>query len=106
MGWEKSNRRFDLPKNWESLRKQVFARDGYRCTDEDARTGLRCSRPAEECDHLGKRTDHRLEMLTSLCTYHHSLKSASQGAAASQRNRERISQRFRRTEREPGTPLP
>ena len=73
--WEGSDRRSFLPSNWPALRQKRFRLDGYQCTAKDANTGLRCTGPAEECDHIGDREDHRIEMLRSLCSWHHRLKT-------------------------------
>lgn len=101
MGWETSNRRKDLPPNWNKVRQERFKVDGYRCTARDE-YGQRCTFAAEECDHIGKRTDHRIEMLRSLCTWHHSKKTAEQGQEAMRKKMNKINQRFRITEKHPG----
>lgn len=100
-GWQNSDRRDHLPPNWASLRKACFRRDGNRCTAKNA-YGERCPEVAEECDHLGERDDHRLHMLTSLCSWHHGKKSGQQGAAARAKIIRRNKQKFRRTEAHPG----
>lgn len=102
MAWETSDRRRFLPKDWDRLRAQRFEMDGHRCTFRDPDTRERCSAEAEECDHIGARTDHRLHMLRSLCSYHHAKKSSSEGRAALDAKRAIIDQRFRRTEPHPG----
>lgn len=102
MPWETSRRRETLPANWRTLRRQVFRRDGNRCTFHDSVTGKRCSSPAEECDHIGAPTDHRLQMLRSLCGYHHGIKSGSQGGLARAKLLRKQNDRFRRTEEHPG----
>lgn len=80
--WAGSTRRDTLPRDWARIRTQVFRRDGYRCTEETAMG--RCTEVATDCDHLGEPTDHRLEMLTSLCGPHHAAKSSRQGVQARQ----------------------
>lgn len=101
MAWAGSDRRESLPSNWDRLRKRRFRMDGYRCTATDA-YGNRCTEPAEECDHIGDREDHRIDMLRSLCKWHHGKKSGSQGAAAARKKRQEIDKRFRRVETHPG----
>lgn len=101
-GWQNSDRRDHLPGNWQALRKAVFRRDGHRCTAADPNTGLRCPEPAEECDHVGKRDDHRLSQLTSLCRWHHGKKTGAQGAKAAHIARAKANKRFRRVEEHPG----
>lgn len=101
-GWQNSDRRDHLPSNWAALREQRFKMDGYRCTAKDPSTDERCPEPAEECDHLGRRDDHRLHMLTSLCTWHHGKKSGHQGAKAMWARKKAHEKKFRRTEEHPG----
>jgi hypothetical protein len=75
--------------------------DGHRCTARDAYQE-RCAEPAEECDHIGDRDDHRIEMLRSLCKWHHGKKSGAQGAEAAAKARAFHNKKFRRTEAHPG----
>lgn len=101
-GWQNSDRRDFLPANWEQLRQERFRIDGYRCTGKNDSDGSRCTGPAEECDHIGRRTDHRIEMLRSLCEWHHARKSSAEGARARHAILRANSQKFRRTEAHPG----
>ena len=78
-GWKgssKSNRREELPEDWEQLRKDQFARDGGRCT-HILPSGARCPNVANQADHVGDKWDHA--HLTSLCEMHHRKKTAQQG---------------------------
>jgi len=100
-GWSSSNRRQDLPSNWPALRQKRFKLDGYRCTWTNP-YGERCVEPAEECDHIGERTDHRIEKLRSLCEYHHGQKSGREGAEARARQWRKNNSKFRRSEQHPG----
>lgn len=100
-GWKNSNRREDLPSNWDAIRLQRFRIDGNRCTWTNV-YDERCLGPAEECDHIGKRTDHRIEMLRSLCSHHHGIKSGQEGAAAKSAVWRENNSKFRRTEEHPG----
>jgi 5-methylcytosine-specific restriction protein A len=75
--------------------------DGFRCTYRNV-YNERCDGPAEECDHIGDRDDHRVFMLRSLCTFHHGKKSGTQGAQAGAALRRKHNSRFRREERHPG----
>lgn len=102
MGWETSDRRQHLPANWRAIRERRFKLDGYQCTALDANTDERCTGPAEECDHIGSRDDHSIEMLRSLCKWHHSQKTARQGARAAAARRKKMANRFRREEKHPG----
>ncbi len=101
-GWVNSDRREHLPANWTKLREQRFKIDGYRCTAYMESDNTRCTGPAEECDHIGKRTDHRIQMLRSLCSWHHQRKSSREGAAAYNKIMRENRSRFRRTEEHPG----
>lgn len=101
MGWETSDRREHLPPNWRSLRRQCFSRDGYRCV-AILSNGLRCKEVPTECDHIGDRDDHRLEMLQSLCEFHHGKKTGQQGAAAKWKAKRRIESKFFKPESHPG----
>ena len=100
-GWAGSDRRSHLPADWEKIRAKRFQMDQYQCTATDI-YGVRCLSPAEECDHIGSRDDHRLEMLRSLCTWHHGKKSGQQGAQAAARKRRQNGKKFLRTEGHPG----
>lgn len=100
-GWTNSNRREDLPSDWDKRRQARFRADGYRCTWENV-YGERCLGPAEECDHIGQRTDHRHEVLRSLCTFHHGIKSGQEGAAAKSAIWRKNNSKFRREEAHPG----
>lgn len=100
MAWENSDRLEHLPADWKKRRRDRFRRDGYQCTYRDE-FGERCNSPAEECDHIGSRDDHRIEMLRSLCSYHHGKKSGSQGGSASARARRSRTKKFDRTETHP-----
>lgn len=81
----RSARTVQLPKNWPSLRRLVFKRDGYACTWTDH--GARCGQPATDVDHIGDPSDHDLANLRALCSPHHRRRSASQGGRAAQAKR-------------------
>jgi len=98
--WEGSDRRARLPLNWESLRREVLARDGGRC--RWIQDGRRCGAPATDVDHIRPGDDHSLSNLRSLCGPHHQRKSSSEGAFALARKRKQIHKRFRRDEKHPG----
>lgn len=99
-GWKNSNRRSELPADWDRIRKVVLERDGYTCTERYS-TGERCGRKATDVDHVRRGNDHRLSNLRSLCGWHHDRKSASEGAAELYRIKKEIHSRFRRTEAHP-----
>lgn len=85
-----------LPKGWASIRMGVLARDGHRCTTILA-DGTRCRYKATEVHHLGSADDHRPEMLTAICKWHHKKETARQANAA----KVRVTQR-RQPEKHPG----
>lgn len=100
-GWSGSSatdRRDTLPPDWEWRREERKKIDGYRCTEIiEARNGgrFRCSATTDlECDHVGDRHDHRLEMLRTKCKRHHGKKTSRQGNDA-QRERKRATRRDR-----------
>lgn len=99
--WSGSDRRHQLPANWGSLRRQVLARDGHRCTARST-AGDRCTETATDVDHIRRGQDHSLDNLRALCSWHHSRKSAAEGAAAAAARRRRIANRWRRSEPHPG----
>jgi 5-methylcytosine-specific restriction enzyme A len=85
-----------LPKDWASIRRGVLRRDAHRCTAILA-DGTRCKERATEVHHLGSPSDHRPEMLTAICEWHHKKETARQANA----NKKRITQR-RQAEPHPG----
>lgn len=99
--WRGSDRRSELPPDWEARRRRVFRRDGHRCTARDT-LGQRCEEPATDCDHIVPGGNHDDTNLTSLCAWHHQKKSSREGAAAKAANYRRQDRKFRRTEGHPG----
>ncbi|MFD5838209.1 HNH endonuclease [Streptomyces collinus] len=91
--WAGSNRRAELPADWQSrIRPFVLARDEHRCRNRIGRQV--CGRRANQVDHIGDRDDHRPENLQALCEDCHNRKSSRQGndarwAARMQRPAER-----------------
>jgi 5-methylcytosine-specific restriction protein A len=94
--WKGSNRRAELPADWETaIRPRILARDGYQCTwIED---GVRCTARATDVDHIGDKHDHSDENLRGICDWHHKKRTAAQGNAA----RKRVPEK-RRPEPHPG----
>jgi 5-methylcytosine-specific restriction enzyme A len=78
-----------LPKGWPAIRRRVLRRDGHRCTALLA-DNTRCKEPATEVHHLGSANDHRDEMLTAICAWHHKKETARQANA----NKKRVTQRY------------
>lgn len=94
MTWQ-GKRRKQLPSNWGAIRKRVLERDGYRCTHitPSANTApvngvvfgiipMRCTERATEVHHINGPTDHRLESLRAICSYHHNLETQAEAAEA------------------------
>jgi hypothetical protein len=95
-GWVGSNRRAELPPEWEPvIRPRILKRDEYRCRWID--NGQRCTQPATDVDHKGDKHDHSDRNLRALCAWHHGKRTSEQGNAA----RVRVSNR-RAAERHPG----
>lgn len=67
MAWERSDRRARLPSNWEALREVVKRLAGGLCQ--------RCGAPGNQCDHIIRGDDHRLENLMWLCVDCHRAKT-------------------------------
>lgn len=101
MSWTTSDRRLRLPSNWLQIRLRVLRRDGRQCTARDQH-GVRCAEPATDVDHVRPGDDHREANLTSLCGWHHRVKSSREGGRARAAARRRHDAKFRRTETHPG----
>lgn len=84
MGWETSDRRARLPKDWDKRRLVVLERDGHRCRSIDVQ-GDRCPDRATEVDHVNAGDNHDVSSLQSLCAWHHRLKTNAEAAAARRR---------------------
>ena len=78
MAWSTSNRRKELPKNWEAIRRRVFRRDRGLCQIGDPG----CRGIASEVDHIDRGTDHSLPNLQAVCTPCHARKTRAEAAAA------------------------
>lgn len=82
MGWETSDRRLRLPKNWRTLCREVHKRSGRRC-EFLLPSGARCPRTADGgVDHIIAGDDHRMSNLRDSCQAHHGKKSSAEGLAA------------------------
>lgn len=100
-GWNGSDRRSRLPKDWPERVKAVKDRAGGRCQARLPRSGKRCPRPGTECDHIVENDDHRLENLQWLCHEHHEQKTIAH-AIRSKYRRRRARAPKRAEERHPG----
>ncbi len=90
--WTGSNRRDRLPSNWKEIRSKVLLRDNYRCRAVDEDIGARCGRFANQVDHIIPGPDHGMSNLRSLCSWHHSRKSSTEGNASKKRYTKRRSE--------------
>ena len=78
--WAGSERRAELPPDWPQRRLVVRDRAGGRC--EVVEDGQRCPRAGTDCDHINPGSDHSYANLQWICTQHHAVKSAREGARA------------------------
>lgn len=79
--WENSNRRSQLPDNWNQLKAYIAERDNHRC-QELMRDGTPCQDIGTECDHIEHGNNHSPDNLRMLCKWHHARKSSAEGNAA------------------------
>ena len=96
-GWQESNRRQELPDNWNALRASVIRRAQGRCQWK-LPSGKRCPRPGTDVDHYGDKDDH--SKLRLLCEKHHNDHTAWQAKQAKVKTKQ---SRYRRGEEHPGT---
>lgn len=82
MAWSTSNRRGELPPDWQNRRRRVLRRDRYCTICKENR--------ATEVDHIVRGHDHSDNNLRGLCKTCHAGKSAREGATVSVRNRQAI----------------
>lgn len=100
MAWSSSHRRKRLPPNWSELRTECLRRDPICRWMEHGE--YVCKNPSTEADHIEAKADDH-SRLQGLCSWHHQQKSSMEGAEALAKKRERIAQRFVRTEAHPGS---
>lgn len=81
MPWDTSDRKAELPPDWQARRIRVLRRDGYKCQARDSR-GVKCGAPANQCDHIVHGNNHDEDNLQALCRWHHARKSSAEGNAA------------------------
>ena len=99
MAWDTSNRKHQLPPNWQDLRKQAKARANNIC--EHITDGERCTREGRELHHTGHNEDHRLEVLEWICVQCHKRETWKQARAA--QTAKYVTARKRTPETHPGT---
>lgn len=82
MIWASSDRRSELPPDWDRLRRETLERDSYRCVWPGRWKPLpqRCNRPATDVDHVRRGNDHSARNRQSLCHGHHAAKTARESA--------------------------
>lgn len=78
--WSSSNRRAELPPDWQQRRLQVKARAGGRC--EAARHVAECNGIGTDCDHVNDPRDHSLANLQWLSSPCHKAKTQREAQAA------------------------
>lgn len=84
--WSSSNRRSQLPSDWEQRREQVKARARGLC--EAVAHVAQCDGIGRECDHHADPNDHAIENLRWLSSPCHAAKTQREAQAAKpQRNR-------------------
>lgn len=81
MGWETSNRKAELPREWPSIRRRILTRDRYSCRWPMS-SGSACGAAANQVDHIERGSDHSDANLRALCRWHHDRKSAQEGVEA------------------------
>lgn len=80
-GWQGSDRRSRLPKNWQALRRRVARRDGEVCQVPLPYGGEVCGKPYDDIDHIVPGDDHSPENLRAICSRHHNRKTQQEAAA-------------------------
>jgi 5-methylcytosine-specific restriction endonuclease McrA len=95
MSWSSSNRRSQLPSDWERKRRRVMRRDNWECQIK----GPGCLGSATDVDHVRRGGNHSDENLRAACRACHSRKSSAEGNA---RQNELKALKKRPVERHPG----
>lgn len=80
-GWHRSNRRKELPKDWQKIRAMARLRAGGQC-EHISTSGVRCKRRGTDADHAFDRDLHSLYAIQWLCPEHHKRKTARESWAA------------------------
>lgn len=77
--WESSNRRAELPADWDRRVFAIKARARGRC-EWLSLYGIRCPDPGRDVDHRTDPDDH--DDLWLLCKHHHDAKTTAEALAA------------------------
>ena len=102
MAWSSSNRRRELPPDWEAIKRSIFARDNRQCQRIDLYGDKCLSTKWLECHHKGSPLDHSPENLVTYCRECHRIETHKQSAKARAANAARIANSYRRREDHPG----
>ncbi|GHJ59146.1 hypothetical protein NOK12_16640 [Nocardioides sp. OK12] len=78
--WTSSNRRAELPRDWEQRRQAVKRRASGKCEAEQHVSN--CDGIGRECDHHADPHDHTLDNLRWLSTPCHAAKTQREAQAA------------------------
>lgn len=81
--WAGSDRKAELPRNWDIIRAEILLRDHHMCQWVDR--GVKCLAYANEVDHIRDPHDHNPHNLRALCSPHHARKSSAEGNDARRR---------------------
>lgn len=77
--WQGSDRKQELPANWEEIRAAVLEDDDRQCR---IRYPGICAGEATDVDHIRRGNDHQRGNLQAACRACHRRKSGQEGAAA------------------------
>lgn len=88
-GWENSDRRSRLPKDWPQRVRDVKKRAGGRCEWHLPVSGKRCPRKGTDVDHKQNDDNHDLRNLQLLCPAHHQRKTVREAWRGKQRRKPR-----------------
>jgi len=82
--WRGSQRKSQLPPDWDAIRRGILRRDRYKCRWIREDTGMPCGDHANQVDHVDqtRNWDHSPGNLQSLCEWHHKIKSSAEGGRA------------------------
>jgi len=76
LAWDNSQRRQQLPRDWQQIRKRIHDRANGQC--EQQVNGQRCPNTGTDCHHAGAPDDHRDESLQWLCRDCHNVETAKE----------------------------